>query len=396
MNKVFKRIVSVTLAVMCLLSFSGFVFAAEEKVTINGTEYEYGGELLIDEKTEINCDPNSSNIQLDIYYTLNAPQDGYYSIGYGTPHAETTTFLVKESALGGPINYTLNYNTSSPNDYFTKDIYYLETGKYILSAKIKGSPEGVDFRTEYLGASVTEYSFKYDMILVSDIETYGGQFNCSTDAEITFSSGKVLDYFGNTFGYIDGEELVNGENNLTVNFCGNETETTATVHDISYYIEGAQLSNAEYYLEQMATDGDYIHPTGETVTIYFTDGTTRTVTVKQSNNYVTLPNGREYPLYFSFGIDLFRVSLSIYIDGNEIEELTHSTQGTPSSSFPFSEFSNRVKETIEEVREIFDYYLNNIDFSNPESLIEAIKSMALASLLLLNIPADFFMFLFQL
>lgn len=389
MKKFVKSAVSVILALTVCLSMFVFAYAAEDTKNINGTEYIYYGKMPSDGRTEIECETYEGIFDLNVYYSFNAPENGYYRISYGTPHTSAYACLYERTDIYGETYYSDIYcETSYPDYYSVQDIYYLNQGEYIFTAEITDSAVKVDFNSEYLGERITDYSFAYDQILEADFSCSSGQFNSSAQATITFSSGEVIEFNGNTHGFLKGSELVEGENDVSVEFCGDLIEITATVYPASYYIKDAQLSNAEYYLEQSVINNDFVYPYGETVTVTLTDGTMQTAVLKQGEDYITLPNGQDYAVYVGCSVYRYNASadFTIYIDGGvAIGETYYFSENNFSVSEGFSEFVQRMEEAFEESVKLFEYAFESFNF----------EYIVFGLINLMSIPVDFFSMLFM-
>lgn len=80
-----KKIISFFLALVIAFGSASAAFAADTDLEINGTSYTYYGEIT-QERTAVWSRDYDFVYDLYVYYTFNAPADGYYVFSFGTPH----------------------------------------------------------------------------------------------------------------------------------------------------------------------------------------------------------------------------------------------------------------------------------------------------------------------
>lgn len=291
-----KKIISLLLALVIAFGSGGAAFAADTDLLINGTEYIYYGELTEGDTLVWSRDGDYVE-NLYVYYTFNAPADGYYSFVCGTPHTGMDARVCDpDSDIEVPDCESTYY------DWFLhRKLYYLNAGEYNLVIDVYSSAEDVEIDFSCLGEEITGITFDYDQLLDSDFDWYQNMygeyvFDSTADATIEFSSGKTFEYIGGTlYGTIDSE-YHDGINNIKIEFFDFYVPSTATVYPVSHYISDIEISNLEYYMENSIEYYNYcdgLEPNGETVTVTFADGSTQQFTW-DSGNSVEFPNGQYY------------------------------------------------------------------------------------------------------
>ncbi len=286
-------------AIIILCSFTT-AFAADGPLKNGDYEYIYRGEISYG-WTEVCERPSFSTEDLYIYYTFNAPEDGYYLFGYGTPHTSMWAGILD-------VNNTEPDFAETIYDYYAVDkIYYLSKGIYNFVIDIYSTAEDVNIQSEFLGKDITDISFNYDQLLDYDLYWYGSEndyyFNSYADATITFSSGKIYEFNDGVLEGATNSEPVEGKNDVTVYFLDKEIPTFVMVYPVSHFISDAEISNVEYYLGNGVEYYNRLekeYPYGEAITVTFADGTKQIVEYKTSQEWVTLPNGQEYEIYVGY------------------------------------------------------------------------------------------------
>lgn len=295
-----KIILSFFLALTIALSYTCAVFA----YTDNHTESEYicYGELAEGQNTIWEYDwPKQDMIEdLYVYYSFTTPEDGYFLLGYGTPHTDMYAQIYNE----------YDYIETEFNYYGVHRIYYLKKGEHKLIVDIYNSLVDVNIYAEYLGEKITDISFNYEQLLDYDLEWYGTEGNYSfdsyADATITFSSGKTYEFSEGMLEGTTDSNPIDGKNNVTVEFLNQKIDSTVTVYPASHYVTDVELSNAEYYTENTVENYNYLekeYPYGETVTLTFSNGTTQIVEYTPSSTYIEFPNGQYYELEIYYDTD---------------------------------------------------------------------------------------------
>lgn len=306
----FKKLLSSILSVTILICSFTTAFAANGILGNGDYEYIYRGEISYG-WTEVCERPSFSTENLYIYYTFNAPEDGYYLFGYGTPHTSMWAGILDVNNIEPDFEETIY-------DYYAVDkIYYLEKGSYNFVIDIYSTAEDVSIQSEFLGKDITDISFNYDQLLDYDLYWYGSEneyyFNSYADATITFSSGKIYEFNDGILEGTRNSEPVEGKNDVKVNFLDKEIPSSVTGYPVSYYISDVKLSNVEKYTKSPIEYYNRLerekYPYGETITVTFTDGATQITNYSNSieytvfQNYITLPNGQNYELYIFYDTD---------------------------------------------------------------------------------------------
>lgn len=362
-----KKLLSFILAFVIAVLPLQFAFAEEDN-------YNYLGEINLGNTTiwrdDINYGDGCLNFAL---YVFNAPADGYYLFRHGTPDAYMWAGIIESESDKFPPDCI--ETVSEDNE--TQEIYYLNKGKHIFNVEMCHFKVSINVYTEYLGESVTDISFEHDQLWGPDFNWHktddGYYFVSSADAAITFSSGKTV-AFSN--GMLTGKMLsepVDGDNELIIDFLGQQIPSSATVYPESHYITDAELSNVEKYTENVVRYYNHYemdNPYGETVTVTFSDGSTDSAVYTADENYITFPNGQEYE---------FTVSYNTYVEtllirmGNYIIKEYDLYAKKASLSDNFEVFVQECKDIVDESAELFNYSIENLDF---EYFTAAIRNLS--------------------
>ncbi len=375
----FKKLLSLILSAAIIVCSFTTAFATDGILEIGGYEYIYRGELSYG-WTEVCERPSFSTEDLYIYYTFNAPEDGYYLFGYGTPHTSMWAGITDINTGTEP-----DYEETIRYYYAVNKIYYLEKGSYNFVIDIYSTAEGVNIQSEFLGKDIIDISFDYEQLLDYDLYWYGSEENYSfvsyADATISFSSGKSYSFSDGILEGVRNSEPVEGKNDVTVYFLDKEISTFVTVYPVTHFISDAEISNVEHYLENGVEYYNYLekeYPYGETITVTFTDGTKQTVEYKTSREWVTLPNGQEYEIYVVYDTEYgyfnrntyhlqIRVGYDCVIKSYDINNskatfIENIKALHEDNKEPLNEFSENIKPMFKSLgdKEAFLWYFGNV------------------------------------
>lgn len=368
-----KKITSLLLALVIAFGSGGAAFAADTDLLINGTEYIYYGELTEGRTNVWGSDCYDEVYDLYVYYTFNAPTDGYYVFNFGTPHTDMWAWI------SDPIfdNEDICHVSTTYDRYWTQKMYYLDAGEYTFFVDIYTSNVEVNIYCEYLGEKITGITFDYDQLLdydfnwhkYADNEKY--YFDSTADATIEFSSEKTFKYTdGTLYGTMDSK-YKDGINNIKIEFLNTVVSSTATVYPASYYISDIEISDIDYYLENSTEYYNYcdgLLPEGETVKVTFTDGSTQQFEYYEyDSNHVTFPNGQDYAIdvyyYNGFPFDRDKCSMKICIGYTTLKEYQFSGKKAPLFE-NLKMLWEDMGYIVDEAKEMFIFSFENLDIMN--------------------------------
>ncbi len=375
MKKTLKSILAIILAL--ILSFGTLTAFATENKTLTWHQYNepyeyiYYGEISEGENA-IACEDGDDCSQ---YYTFNA-KNGYYLFSYELPSdmgwINWIGFpyeMIDGEAYGSADCIAQSYFEDENSTLTEKFIYNLNEGETVIGLDVFPTSVSKDIKlsVEYLGESVTDFDITTkDYVLNGDVyeaETEGWLY---TDAIIGFSENKsvTIDYCDLPF-TCDG--ITAGENILTFEFEGVTEEIAINVYPVDYYVSGAELSNAEKYTQEYVDyfGGFWSEPIEEeTLTIFFTDSTSKDFEIFSDWGTVEFPNGRSYYVitdrYYKYDYENetdVRI-LSINIEGFCVKEYQCTITEydfVQNSEVLFEKNTNRIVSFIEDIR----WYISN-------------------------------------
>ncbi len=307
-------------AVLCIAATNAF--AVEVGDVIDWTYYfedgdsntvtaEYAGEL---EKDKIETVAKGDNV----FYSIEAENSGYY-------FTEGINLICSNFDSAGKSYYSSKYDRGWFNSENSKfgDVFYLEKGRYIAYISNEYSDYERDVSVEYLG-EIRDVVIKDNidcMILGEDLyyEELKDYFWAYLGYEIEFSTGKALknDPEISTLLYFDKLNL-NGKTQVEISFMNYKKAFNIGVYEITEFVdyievEGCEpyLTTTEYYNGNLKADyePDFGEEKAESVTVYFTDGTSKTIEYYLGEcewcEYITLPNGKKCSLYVGYRYDCF-------------------------------------------------------------------------------------------
>lgn len=313
--KTTKKLTAILLciAMLCGLGATS-AFALEIGDTVEISGYDYTEELIYKGTlTEGTNEIEDTNEEYYTCYTFEATKDGYYIVTF--PSNELNV-LFTEGFSGNKAKITNQIFTGFTDEYGTRyfsRITYLTKGTALLQVEFSESNyAATTLEIEYYAEKITDVTYNEtdagflfkdndDCYISEDDKTIG------IDAEYTiiFSNGqKITDKW---FECSYENELVNGENTVTMFFPGYEKEITIGLYETSEFVESVEIPNAEDYLDATKlynNNYNYTPFNNEKVTVTFKDGTKETVTyIRYGDNYVTFPCGKEIRIHVGHTVD---------------------------------------------------------------------------------------------
>lgn len=326
MKKRITLILAAAFAIVLAVCGSTAAFAAEGNETINwyfdGEIWEYT--LIGEAKTDENVIPAETE-DYELCYKFNAEESGYYLV----------TFSYNDFGwIGFPD--LIKYNSPrdiAENIYIREDsvaeiLYYIDEGINYLGADRCSNNKDISFRIDFIGSEITDLTFEKNafkdyLINYDIIDSYidGYEFIAWEDATISFDTGKQIEAEDCALPYNTSDgNITLGKNKITVSLFDFEKETDMTVCSVSNYVSKVDMTYLEHYLYAVEYYDGYSVPEicYEDVTVYFTDGTSKTVNFDYGYASIRFPNGRHYPLEYSYNIQsVGKVELVFYVAGEK-------------------------------------------------------------------------------
>ena len=324
MKKRITLIIALAFAIALAICGSTAAFAAEENETINwyfdDELWEY--QLIGEAKEGKNTIPAGTE-GYELCYKFNAEKSGYYLVSFSYEDFDWIGFpdMINHN---DPIDIAERIYVKE--GYCTEILYYVESGANYLGADHFFSNEDTSFSIEFIGSEIKDLTFGKDAfkdyLINYDVEEnyyYDNDYEYVTyeDTTVTFNSGKTI-FINNCRIFYDtnNDEINIGKNKITVNLFDFEKETDMTVCNADKFVSRVELTNMEYYLRSVEYYNGYAVPEiwCEDLTVHFTDGTSRTVNFDYGYGEVMFPNGKFYPIEYSYLInDNESVELVFYI-----------------------------------------------------------------------------------
>lgn len=251
----------------------------------------------------------NNNFEYEAYF-FNAEKAGYYYVISDGCSVETAEEY--ESGKANGFRDREDCIHDSKNNYGS--VFYLNEGTVVfLINNYEYSPS---VHIEYYG-EIESVSSANDMICYlhnynfEEVDANGkakhAYYFYSLVLDINFSNGKSLstDVESGRYAYSDNE-MVNGENILTVYLLNNKFQVKLNLFEISYFVKNIEASNIEKYLSVKEyyngrlDSPEYGIGNAETLTVTFTDSTKKSFVYlidyesENHNTTITLPNGKEF------------------------------------------------------------------------------------------------------
>ena len=294
MKKTLRTITSAILIAIIALGSTVAAFATGGSIEWVDTDYEasvyyaYGGKELELGTSVINNTNPGDNL---VYYEFEAENSGYYTI-----YTEESWIKVPDYMQNGKAYDFLPWELIDDNG---KRLYYIEKGENIIGFNLYDN-ETDTVEIEYLAEEIVDFTIEeeaLDNIIIGwDINKYdAGTFWITSDSVVTFSNGTELSLEDFEFECTNKEYPSDGKNTATIRFGDETKKITYTAYKIESIIDSVELTNVEDYLTAKVDYNNYLYTEGvhgETLTVYFKDGTKTEAVVGYGYAEITLPCGK--------------------------------------------------------------------------------------------------------
>lgn len=348
-----KKALSLILAV--IMAFGGMTaaFAAEIGDTLKWYfyedlyEYSYQGEITEGTLTI------SNELGGEYYYTFNAEKAGFYSFEYD--YWNNDIYFYTPEKIENGIAYdgliTNTYYDYEAEEYI--EIFYLNAGENIIGADIYYvNGESADVEIEFLGETAS-VAVEDELILEYDVYNNADNFVVYDASTAVFSSGKEIPL--NYLESVPETVALEGENTANCIVSGQEVSVTFTACSIDKYVKDVSITNVEKYLtltQNYYGDYDYDYPFGEKIVVTFTDDTTKSIVIGEDDEMFTLPNGREYWIYYYYDTFEREPALVITLGDNILKSYKCTVEEAPVSE----KFAAMFEENIENMKDSSYYF----------------------------------------
>lgn len=348
-----KKALSLILAV--IMAFGGITaaFAAEIGDTLKWYfdeelyEYSYQGEITEGTLTI------SNELGGENYYTFNAEKAGFYSFEYDYWNNDIYFYTPEKIENGIAYNSLV---TSDYSNYETEefiDIFYLNVGENIIGADVYYvNGESADIEIEFLGETAA-IVIEDELVIDYDAYNYADHYVIYDAAKAVFPSGKEIPL--NYLESVPETVALEGENTSNCIVSGQKVSATFTACSIDKYVKDVSITNVEKYLTLTQNyDGnyDYDYPLGEKIVVTFTDGTTKEILIGEDDEMFTLPNGREYWIYYYYDTFVREPALVITLGDNILKSYKCTVEEAPVSE----KFAAMFEENINNMKNSSYYF----------------------------------------
>lgn len=376
-----KRAKKITAILLCIAMLLGIgatsAFALEIGDTVEFSWYDTTEKLIY--KGVLNEGINEieeTNEEYYTCYTFEVPKDGYYS---ATFPADELTVLFAGDFSGNKATIADQIFTGFYDEYgvrYFSRYAYLTKGTALLSVEFdEFNPVATTLDIEYFAEKITDVNYdkeavKYlfednDDCYINEDEKIIG---IGSDHSIVFSNGKTIE--DEWFECSYENELVTGENTVTMLLPGYEKEITIGLYETSDFVESVEIPNAGNYLDaEILYNGQYLNNIpfdNEKVIVTFKDGTKETVTyVGGKDNYVTFPCGKKVLISAGHTVDdrteVGTGKYCLYAEvGYTYYKFYECNVKEASFAENFEELRSNISRRINYLKDYCDLYLNQM------------------------------------
>ena len=317
--KTAKKLTAILLCIAMLFGIGATsAFALEIGDTVEFSWYDTTEELVYKGVlTEGVNEIEDTNDEYYTCYTFEVSKDGYYS---ATFPADELSVLFTGDFSGNKATDTDQIFTGFYDEYgvrYFSRYAYLTKGTALFYVKFdESNPAATSLNIEYFAEKITDVNYDEETVkylFEDNDDCYINEdekiIDINSDYSISFSNGKTIenDNLDDWFECSYENELVTGENTVTMLFPGYEKEITIGLYETSDFVESVEIPNAANYLDAaILYNGQYLDTPfdNEKVTVTFKDGTKETVTYdRHKNNYVTFPCGKKVHISAGHTVD---------------------------------------------------------------------------------------------
>ena len=314
--KTAKRITAIFLCFVMLLGVcitSASALEIGDRILYGDDEVGDGWDLYFGGNVIEGLNKVSFSEEIDHCFEFNAEKDGYYQITYLNRNNSDVYFADNysgDSASNRAANAEYIVKDEFSSEY-TNRIFYLSKGTHLLIADYTDY-YSMTIGLEYFADSITDIRFNnndnpYVFEDYNNINKEEKTVEFRADYTIEFSNSSIVEVNESKVFCSSSNELVPGENSVLMSVLGFEKEIKINLCKTSDFVSRLDVGNAENYLDAKQYY-DWIEASdyqGETVTVYFNDGTSQSIEnyyfkdsySHRDDNKVEFPCGRKIPVY---------------------------------------------------------------------------------------------------
>ena len=252
--------------------------------------------------------------EIDHCFEFNAEKDGYYHLSYLNQNNSDVYFADNYSGDSAS-NRAANAEYIVKDEFsleYTNRIFYLSKGTHLLIVNYPDYKSSMTIGLDYFAESITDIRFSnnnnpYVFEDYDNIDKEEKTVEFKTNYTIEFSNSNIVEVSDNKVFCSFSNELVPGENSVLMSVLGFEKEIKINLCKTSDFVSRLDVGNAENYLyaKQYYDRIEASDYQGETVTVYFNDGTSQSIESYSfedsyshcDDNEVEFPCGRKIPVY---------------------------------------------------------------------------------------------------
>ena len=315
--KTSKRITAIFLCFVMLLGVSITSASALEigdRILYGDDEVGDGWDLYFGGNVIEGLNKISFSEEIDHCFEFNAEKDGYYHLSYLNQNNSDVYFADNYSGDSAS-------NRASNVEYIVKDefsleytnrIFYLSKGTHLIIVNYPYDISSMTIGLDYFAESITDIRFgnnnnPYVFEDYDNIDKEEKTVEFKTNYTIEFSNSNIVEVSDNKVFCSFSNELVPGENSVLMSVLDFEKEIKINLCKTSDFVSRLDVGNAENYLyaKQYYDRIEASDYQGETVTVYFNDGTSQSIESYSfedsyshcDDNEVEFPCGRKIPVY---------------------------------------------------------------------------------------------------
>lgn len=237
---------------------------------------------------------------------LNLEKEGFYLFSYDAE--KVTEIEISSSVKDGYLKGWEDVFYSADGG---KAVAYITDEETYAGFSVADGVPGAEITVSYYDSAIADIEFEDgvfdELIFAADfrITEKENVVKMRLDAEINFENGDVFTVTWGNFEVEADEAIGRGKYNATVNYYGYSEEAELDVRLPSDYIAKVEIENLERYLNvteyydgRFSSGIDLEKFKNEKVTITYHDGTTDVIERHEDYNRYSLPNGRNYDVWY--------------------------------------------------------------------------------------------------
>lgn len=380
--KTTKKLTAIILSIAVLFSlFITSASALEKGDYVEWDHYgDYTSEVLFDGTVKLGenhlafPDEAYNGEDYTVCYELTVEKDGYYKttssdcyFSFAETYSQLTATNYKDCLLDCLYD---------DENWITGEIYYLTSGTHLM--EVYSTYSNANVKIEYYAEAIADIEYDEESVknLVKEcdeiyIDNYEKIIGLEVNYKVIFSNSKILENDNLNwlvFGYEC--ELAEGENKVKLIVPGYKEEAVIGIYEAEDFIKEIKVENFEDYSNASELYIEYYYNTpslvGLEATFIYTDGTKQTF-VEGKDETITLPNGREFRVFFDATVDerseigTGKLTLYTYIGDGKMYYLEEY-------DIKKASFAENLELYTENIAYYYEYFTLNIDYEITHAL----------------------------